>query len=157
VQYVVAPWLILKVIVPWLMALPWRVDGTLTEMLPVSVTAVWPALAMTSNVCVLDVAGPTARVVEALEPWWMESPRYVAVMVKLKPVELVMFVGVNTTSHTADAEPLVVNAHEPGLSVPAPPEALGVTDQATLPPGVTEEPPLVSVIVTSQVVVAPTT
>src|SRR5919201_534032 len=69
VQYSVEPLVTVKVIVPWLIVLLSMVDGTLTDTLALRVISVWPGFPITSNVCVLVLAGPTGRLVEADCPW----------------------------------------------------------------------------------------
>jgi len=85
------------------------------------------------------------------------SPGKLAAMLKLNPLALVMLVGRNVTWQLADDELAGLREHVVGLNVPVPPGELGVVAQLTLPVGTTFIPPLVSVIVTSQTVTAPTT
>ena len=148
---------IVKVTVPWLIELLCRVDGMLTARLAVSVTLVWPAWPITSNVCVLVAAGPTRTVVEPLDDMCVASAANVATIEKLKPVELVMFVGVKMTWQLAEEELAGPKVQPVELNAPVPPAALGVADQVMLPVGTTNGAPLVSVTVTPQTVVAPMT
>jgi hypothetical protein len=157
VQYVVAPWLTLNVKLPSLIDVLGSVDGTMTDTLAVSVMSVCPARAMTSNVWVLVLAGPTDSGTDELDWSWIASPGYAAAMVNVNPVELGIFVGVKETSHVAEFAPLWARTHDPELKLPTPPGALGMAVQLTLPVGATAPLPLLSVTVAVQVVVAPTT
>jgi hypothetical protein len=74
VQYVVAPWLTLNVIVPALIALDGIVDGRSTFTKALNVRFVSPGCRLASNVWVLVAAGLTARTRGPLDTECVASP-----------------------------------------------------------------------------------